>query len=109
MGAERFLRRELILEQTASATVEPMGQLLGAFARALKAQPGVPGCLPRSLALRRFLARHGQRGRVEMGLRKVAGRMHGHAWVEANGAIVSGDASFVRSFSRLEIGRSGRA
>jgi hypothetical protein len=39
----------------------------------------------------------------------VAGRMGGHAWVEAKGAVVSGDGPFVRSFVRLEIGRDVRA
>ncbi len=109
LGAEHFLRRELVQERAESLAGEPLNHLLGAFARALKAQPGAPGCLPRSIALRRFLARHGQGGRVELGLRKAEGRLRGHAWVEAAGAVVSGDAPFVRSFVRLEIGRSGRA
>jgi hypothetical protein len=102
LGAEQFLRRELAQGGAESPAVEPLGRLLSAFERALKAQPGIPGCLPRSLALRRFLTRHGQGSRLELGLRKAAGRMQGHAWVEAEGAVVSGDAPFVRSFHRLQ-------
>jgi hypothetical protein len=110
LAGEPFLRRELT-QQPASES-RPSGSvapLLTAFWTALRAQPGVPGCLPRSLALRRFLARHGQGGRLELGLRKLEGRMGGHAWVEAGGTILSGDGPFVRSFVRLETPPAARA
>lgn len=106
LAAEPFLRRELVQEQPDARSTGSLDPLLSAFGRALRAQPGAPGCLPRSLALRRFLSRHGQGAHLRLGLRKVAGRIGGHAWVEAKGTIVSGDAPFVRSFLRLEAGRT---
>jgi hypothetical protein len=102
LGAEPFLRNELTRERSRSRRAASLDGLLTAFARALRAQPTVASCLPRSLALSRFLARHGHDGRVVLGLRKTDGGMSGHAWVEAEGAVVSGDAPFVRSFRRLQ-------
>jgi hypothetical protein len=104
LSADSLLRRELTAEPSGSPLAPPPDRLLQAFARALRAQPGAPGCLPRSLALRRFLARHGQPGHLALGLRRVAGRMHGHAWVEAEGRILTGDGRFAGSFFRLNVG-----
>jgi Transglutaminase-like superfamily len=107
LAREPFLRRELTQEPQYSESTGSLDQLVRAFGRALRAQPGAPGCLPRSLALRRFLARHGHTSRLGLGLRKVAGLLDGHAWVESGGTIVSGEAPFVRSFSRLKIAGEG--
>jgi hypothetical protein len=108
LGAEPFLRRELAEGSRGPSESEPMERLLSAFRRALRSQPGASGCLARSLALRRFLGRHGYSTRLELGLRKTEGRLRGHAWVEARGSVVSGDAAFVRSFVRLETPRAAR-
>jgi hypothetical protein len=106
LAAEAFLRSQLGRDVPRGRPAASLDGLLTAFGRALRAQPTATTCLPRSLALCRFLARHGHDGRVVVGLRDVDGRMSGHAWVEADGAVVSGDAPFVRSFRRLESGRT---
>jgi Transglutaminase-like superfamily len=106
LAAEPFLRNELTRERGRSRRTASLDGLLTAFGRALRAQPTAATCLPRSLALCRFLARHGHEGRVVLGLRNVGGCMSGHAWVETEGSVVSGDASFVRSFCRLKTGRT---
>ena len=103
LGAESFVRRELVGEpRPARRRAVALDALLAAFERALRAQPGAPGCLIRSLALRRFLGRHGQAARLALGLRKDDGRLRGHAWVETQGTIVTRDESFVRQFLSLE-------
>ena len=106
LDAEHFLRQELLREPLESQPSESLDRLLVAFRRALSAQPGALGCLPRSLAMRRFLARHGHDSRLGLGLRRTSGRIAGHAWVEARGEILSGDAPFVRSFARLQVARN---
>lgn len=104
LRAETFLRRELVTEPKPTDRSASRDALLAAFERALRAQPRTPGCLPRSLALRRFLTRHGHAARLALGLRKQAGVLDGHAWVEADGAIVTRDQPFVRQFLILETG-----
>lgn len=108
LRAEPFLRREL----TARADENPGGleleELLAAFDRAMGLQPGAPPCLPRSLALRRFLARHGHAARLGLGLRREGGRFDGHAWVEAAGGVVTRDVDFTRTFVPLRRGSAGR-
>jgi len=108
LRAEPFLRREIAATTTAAAGRRPLDGLLSAFDRGLGAQPGAPGCLPRSIALRRFLARHGHAARVGLGLRRGGGRLDGHAWVEAAGGVVSGDVDFTRTFVPLHRGSAGR-
>jgi hypothetical protein len=107
LGAECFLRRELAEEPHERSASQPLASLVDAFRIAHRVQPGA-GCLPRSLALRRFLTRHGQRSHLELGLRKAESRLRGHAWVEAGGTVVSGDALFVRSFVQLVTPRTVR-
>jgi hypothetical protein len=107
LAASSFLRCEMTEAPRASRGAGRLDLLLAAFDRAVRAQPRVPGCLPRSLALRRFLARHGQDARIGLGLRRRDGRLQGHAWVEADGAVVTRDADFVREFVPLVTGRTG--
>jgi Transglutaminase-like superfamily len=101
LRAGSFLRQELQPRELRTVTPDGQDALGRAFARALQAQPGHTGCLARSLALRRFLARNGGGARLRLGLKRSAGRLTGHAWVEVNGRIASGDEAFVRSFHRL--------
>lgn len=107
LRAESFLRREIAAAPRDTAGGRGLDGLLAAFDRALRAQPGVPGCLPRSLALRRFLARHGHGARLALGLRRTSGRRDGHAWVEAGGAVVTRDVDFTRTFLPLRRGSAG--
>ena len=109
LAAEAFLRREMRGPTPEPTTGPSRDALLLAFTRAVNAQPGTPGCLPRSLALRRFLVRNGEPGRIHLGLKRKAGRLRGHAWVEVAGRIVSGDEAFVRSFTRLQTARRDRS
>lgn len=106
LAAESLLRRELRGSAPRVAVGASRDVLLRAFRRALATQPGTPGCLPRSLALRRFLARHGEPGQINLGLKRTGGQLRGHAWVEVAGTIVSDDEAFVRSFARLSIARN---
>lgn len=45
-------------------------------------------CLPRSIALRRMLAGHGVAARVRIGVRREAGVLAAHAWVEVAGRAI---------------------
>lgn len=105
LGTEAWLRRELHGEAAGRSGEGSADVLLEAFRRALGASPDAASCLPRSLALRRYLARHGQPSRLGLGLKREHGRLRGHAWVEIDGRVVSGEAAFVGSFSRLETAR----
>jgi hypothetical protein len=108
LRTEAFLRREIAGGTAAANGGPPLERLLEAFERALRAQPGTPACLPRSLALRRFLAHHGHAARLALGLRRAGGRLQGHAWVEAGGAILTRDEAFARAFVPLRAGTRGR-
>ncbi len=107
LRTEPFLRRELTATAGEASRGRELEDLLAAFDRALRLQPGVPLCLPRSLALRRFLARYGHEGQVVLGLRRTNGRRDGHAWVEAGGAVVTRDVDFTRMFLPLRGGSAG--
>ena len=108
-GTESWLRRELGCDQEKQAGTDQADVLLLAFRRAQGASPEAAGCLPRALALRRYLARHGQQGRLGLGLKREKGRLRGHAWVEVAGRIASDDEAFVRSFTSLQAARSARS
>lgn len=109
LHAEAWLRRELGEgEKKTAASSKRTDSLLEAFHRARGASPTVASCLPRALALRRYLARHGQPSRLGLGLKRAGGRLQGHAWVEVAGEVVTGEADFVRSFVRLETARGDR-
>jgi hypothetical protein len=60
-----------------------------------------PRCLTRSIALQRMLARRGLPARVCIGVRREAGSLDAHAWVELHGAIVGDDPSHVARFAQL--------
>jgi hypothetical protein len=84
------------------------GELARLFRRAHTDQLCAAACLPRSLALLRFLSRHGVAARLELGLRRQAGGLHGHrglqghAWVVHGGRPVNDSASFVGGFRPLQ-------
>lgn len=63
---------------------------------------GRPLCLVRSLAFQDLLEGEGISGsRIAVGVRKRAGRLEAHAWVEWNGSVVGEDATYVASFVPL--------
>ncbi len=108
-GTEAWLRRELGNTESGAGVAEGDDALLQAFRRAALTTPEGAGCLPRALALRRYLARHGQPSRLGLGLKREEGRLRGHAWVEVAGRIASDDEAFVRSFTRLRTARRDRS
>jgi hypothetical protein len=60
-----------------------------------------PTCLPRSLALRRFLSRHGIASELRLGLRRSRDGFEGHAWIERLGVPLD-DPKRVGSYVPLE-------
>jgi len=47
-----------------------------------------PVCWKRAILLRKLLAEQGQPSAVVFGLRKVSGKLTGHAWLESNGSPI---------------------
>ena len=67
-------------------------------------------CLPRSLALARFLELHGVGAQVCLGFERRAGRLAGHAWVEHDCAVIGDAPEFSARFARLRpLGLEGDA
>lgn len=58
-------------------------------------------CLPKSLALARFLERRGIAATVRIGVRTAAGRLEAHAWVVVDGRVVNDDAAGVARYQVL--------
>lgn len=101
----RLLRRELgqpVAPRAQGSAAPAAGRLERLFARGLRTRLGRgAGCLPRSLALARFLRLHGLEARVCLGFSRRAGRLAGHAWVEHDCAVVCDQPAFVAGFSRV--------
>lgn len=76
----------------------PETRHLSLFEQATFTQPmGVP-CLPRALALKRFLRRHGTGARLRLGMKKTPEGWTGHAWLEHEGRVIGDREDFVRTF-----------
>ncbi len=58
-------------------------------------------CLHRSLVLHHWLCRDGLPSDLRIGVRKKAGLLQAHAWVELGGRILSDSPLAVATFSRL--------
>lgn len=63
-------------------------------------------CLPRSLALQALLRRHGIEADLRIGVRREAGELRAHAWVEQAGGPVGEPADVELRFQPLAAGRS---
>lgn len=63
-------------------------------------------CLPRSLALQALLRRHGIESDLRIGVRREAGELRAHAWVEHDGGPVGEPADVELRFQPLAAGRS---
>ena len=61
--------------------------------------PWSASCLPASLTLQRLLLEAGIESEMRLGVRKVAGRLDAHAWVECDGVALSGAARLHESFA----------
>jgi hypothetical protein len=60
------------------------------------------GCLPRSLVLERLLARRGAAPELRVGVRREAGELQAHAWVEVAGRPVGEPEGIELHFAPLE-------
>ena len=76
-------------------------RLLVIFRLAARTHVFNPACLPRSLALQRFLAQHGVASDLRLGMRRGPQGFEGHAWVEHLG-VPFDDPKRVRSYVALE-------
>lgn len=63
-------------------------------------------CLPRSLALQALLRRHGIETDLRIGVRREAGELRAHAWVEQAGSPVGEPGDVELRFQPLAAGRS---
>ncbi|HEU4630083.1 MAG TPA: lasso peptide biosynthesis B2 protein [Gemmatimonadaceae bacterium] len=61
-----------------------------------------PSCLVRSLALAELLARQGVPGPlIRVGVRRTAGVLDAHAWIELDGRVIGDDPRRTRAFTPL--------
>lgn len=63
-------------------------------------------CLPRSLALQALLRRHGIETDLRIGVRREAGGLRAHAWIEQAGSPVGEPADVELRFQALAAGRN---
>lgn len=70
----------------------------------LRVVPMAPTCLRRSLTLSRELHRLGIDGTVHLGVRRRAGAVEAHAWVQIGDAVVNDDPAEVATYSALAAG-----
>lgn|GEM_PF-731753 len=60
-----------------------------------------PRCLTRAIALERMLVRRGLPATVQIGVRREAGALEAHAWVELHGRVLGDHPEHVARFSPL--------
>jgi len=59
-------------------------------------------CLPESLTVWWLLRRRGIQADLRLGVRKLDGRLDGHAWVETSNQVVSGNPNLAQDYSALD-------
>jgi hypothetical protein len=84
-----------------SAGAASPAEMACAVGRAAARHPASVTCLPRALALQRMLARRGIDGRLRLGVRRVAGELSAHAWIEVAGAPLGEPAAIEARFLPL--------
>jgi hypothetical protein len=92
-GGHRLLARGRIggldVARVATAADRDAADRLARLFHHAAARPALGGsCIPRSLALARLLRLHGLPAGVQIGLRRAAGALAGHAWVEHDGRVI---------------------
>ncbi len=98
----RQLVRDALLNRAAGRPApQSTGNLVELFRRARVDQIVACPCLPRSVALLRFLESHGVPAELALGLRREQAGLAGHAWVVQDGQPVNDCPSFVGTFVRL--------
>ncbi|MBA3366511.1 MAG: lasso peptide biosynthesis B2 protein [Actinobacteria bacterium] len=83
------------LERRPSGTRPSEEELAWAVSRVSAYVPRAT-CLTQALALQAWLARHGYRPDLRIGVTKEDGRLHAHAWVESEGRILIGGSEAKR-------------
>jgi hypothetical protein len=108
LAAARLVRAELA-SSAAEADPDALGsaRLVEVFRLAVQNHVVTPSCLPRALALKRTLRAGGVPGTLRMGMRRRAGRLEGHVWVESRGKIVGDEESFVSRYTRFRSAATG--
>lgn len=89
----------------AGETALPASRLAGLVDVAARHHLRPMTCLPRSLALKALLRRQGAEADLRIGVRRDAGRLLAHAWIEQDGTPVDEPAD-LGSFAPLAAARS---
>ncbi len=100
LGGRRLLAGALSGESDQGGCAQPPAGL-ECFRQALADQPLHSSCLPRAVALKRFLERQGCRARIEMGMRRDDAGLRGHAWVVCGDEVVLDGRRGYRTFNRM--------
>lgn len=90
------LRREAQTPRRAGSL--PRGRLVSLFNRAVRHQILAVPCLPRALALKRFLRRYGVDSRLRIGMKKEEQGLVGHAWLECEGRVLNDRDELIQTF-----------
>jgi hypothetical protein len=69
---------------------------------AARRSPYTATCLPRSLTLWWLLRRRGIDSYLRIGVRKAAGRIEAHAWVELQGLVLDDDCDVSKRFAAFD-------
>jgi hypothetical protein len=109
MRVQGFRRLVESAQRPAAPTPDAMGpepfRRAGAYARwldvASRYHPVRARCLHRSLALHRWLLQDGLPSELRIGVRKEAGELKAHAWVELAGRVVNDQPSDIEMFTPL--------
>jgi Transglutaminase-like superfamily len=99
LAAGRLLRTELTTSgDDARPPVSESSRLVEVFELAVRNHVVAASCLPRAVALRRYLRGRGVPSALRMGMRRKAGHLEGHVWVESRGRVVGDRDSFVSGY-----------
>lgn len=88
----------------AGATPAQAARIVGALARRV---PWKGACLPAALTLQRLLHAQGVGSELRLGVRRHAGRIEAHAWLEREGAVLLDTRGAGEAFAALD--RAGRS
>jgi hypothetical protein len=101
LRGRRLVRSALLSRGAGRCPPQSTRKLVELFRRARADQILACPCLPRSVALVRFLESNGVPAELALGLRREQAGLAGHAWVMQDGQPVNDSPSFVGRFVRL--------
>ena len=105
LGGHRLVQAELARQPTLSALApDPAAEarLVAIFNLAAANHLVHFSCLPRALALKAFLDRHGIPSLLKLGVRKDGSLLDAHAWLEQSGSILNDREAHVRLYHALD-------